>query len=115
MRLLQPHQMALSTATICDLCDLFPEFSMLHLLVRVAGFAISSQALSVACQLSHGCTCDRLKRHFPNCVRPRDYVELHGQLMLLVLNSKHNVHHREQRLHGVTVELNDDMEYEQIY
>jgi hypothetical protein len=34
--------------------------------------------------------------------------------MLLVLNSKHNVHHREQRLHGETVELSDGMEFEQI-
>jgi hypothetical protein len=35
--------------------------------------------------------------------------------MSLVLRSKHNVHHREQRLPDVKAELNGDMEYEQIY
>jgi hypothetical protein len=35
--------------------------------------------------------------------------------MWQVQNSKHIGHHREQRLHGVKVELSDDMEYEQIY
>jgi hypothetical protein len=38
--------MALGTAAICDLCDLFPEFSMLRQLVHVAESAISIQALS---------------------------------------------------------------------
>jgi hypothetical protein len=33
-------------ATICDLCDLFPEFSMQPQLVREAKYAISNQALS---------------------------------------------------------------------
>jgi hypothetical protein len=35
--------------------------------------------------------------------------------MLLVLNSKRNAHHREQRLLGVKAERSDDMEYEQTY
>jgi hypothetical protein len=35
--------------------------------------------------------------------------------MLPVLSSKRIVHHREQRLLGVKVELSGDMEYEQTY
>jgi hypothetical protein len=35
--------------------------------------------------------------------------------MSLVPSSKHNVHHRAQKLPDVKAELNDDMEYEQIY
>jgi hypothetical protein len=35
--------------------------------------------------------------------------------MLLVLNSKHIAHHREQKSLGVKAELSGDMEYEQTY
>jgi hypothetical protein len=81
MRLLQPHQMALDTATICDLCDLFPEFSMLHQLVHEARCAIS-QPSSFNClsALMWLRTCDKLKQHFPNYVRHHGYEELRGSI-----------------------------------
>jgi hypothetical protein len=114
MQSLQPHQMAAGTATICDLCDPYPGFSMQHQLVRVEEYVISTLIPLNACQLLHGCTYGKQKQHFPNYGRHHDYVELHGRLKLQVLNSKHIGHHREQRLHVVTVELNGDMECEQI-
>jgi hypothetical protein len=55
------------------------------------------------------------KQHFPNYGHHHGYEESHGRLMWQAQNSKHIDHHREQRLHGVKVELSDDMEYEQIY
>jgi len=42
-------------------------------------------------------------------------VELRDQLTLQVLRNKRIDHHLEQKLHDEIVELNDDMEYEQIY
>jgi predicted HAD superfamily hydrolase len=107
--------MALGTATTCDLCDLFPEFSMQRQLVHEARCAISSRAPSNVYPLLGDCTCDRQKQHFPNYVHHHDCVELHGQLKLLVLNSKHTDLHREQRLRGERVVLNGGMEYEQTY
>jgi hypothetical protein len=114
MQSLQPHQMAAGTATICDLCDLYPRFSTQHQLVRVEEYVISTLIPSNACQLLHGCTYGKQRQHFPNYGRRHDYVELHGRLKLQVMNSKHNVRHREQRLLDVKVELSDDMECEQI-
>jgi hypothetical protein len=114
MQLLLPHQMAASTATICDLCDLSPKFSMLLPLAHEARCANATQVLSGVCQPLGGCTCDRQKQHFPSCVLRRDYVESHGQLMLQVLRSKHSDHHLEQILLGETMEQSDDKEYEQI-
>jgi hypothetical protein len=55
------------------------------------------------------------KQHFPNYVRHHGFGESHGQLKLRVLNSKHNAHHRGQRLLDVKAELSDDKECEQIY
>jgi hypothetical protein len=114
MQLLLPHQMAASTATICDLCDLSPKFSMLPQLAHEARCANATQVLSGVCQPLSGCTCDKQKQHFPSYVLRRDCVESHGRLMLQVLRSKHNDHHLEQRLHGVRVEQSDDKECEQI-
>jgi hypothetical protein len=107
--------MALGTATTCDLCDLFPEFSMLRQLVHEARCVISSPAPLNVYLLLDGCTCGKRKQHFPNYVHHHDCVELHGQLKLLVLNSKHTDLHREQRLRGERVVLNGGMEYEQTY
>jgi hypothetical protein len=106
--------MAAGTATICDLCDLCPRFSTLHQLVHVAECANATLIPSNVCQLLHGCTYGKQRQHSPNCDHHLDYVELHGRLMLPVLSSKHIVHHREQRLLDVKVELSDDMECEQI-
>jgi hypothetical protein len=55
------------------------------------------------------------KQHFPNYVRHHGFGESHGQLKLQVLSSKHNAHHRGQRLLDVKAELSDDKECEQIY
>jgi hypothetical protein len=44
----------------------------------------------------------------------RGYVELHGQLMLRLQNSRHIDHHRAQKLRGVKVELCGDTESSQI-
>jgi hypothetical protein len=114
MQLPLPRQMAANTATICDLCDLFPKFSTQRPLAHAARCANATQVLSGVCQLSRDCTCDRLKQHFPNCVHPRDCVESRDQLMLQVLRNTHNAHHREQRLLGETTEPSDDTEFEQI-
>jgi hypothetical protein len=114
MQLPLPLQMAASTVTICDLCDLFLEFSMPRPLVREARCANASQVLLSVYPLLHGCTCDKQKQHFPSCVHRRGYAESHGQLMLQVLRSKHIDRHHEQKLPGETAELNDDKEFEQI-
>jgi hypothetical protein len=114
MQLLLPRQMAASTVTICDLCDLFPKFSMPHPLARVARCANANQVPLSVYPLLHGCIYGTRKQRSPSCVHRRGYAESHGQSMLQVLHSKHNDHHREQKLHAVTVALNDDMEFEQI-
>jgi hypothetical protein len=106
--------MAVSKATICDLCDLFLEFSMPLQLVREAMCAISTQVLSDVYRPLHGCTCGRQRQHFPNCVPHHDFVESHDQSKLLVRRSKRNDLRLVQRSHDEKVELNDDMEFEQI-
>jgi hypothetical protein len=115
MQLLQPHQMALGTATICDLCDLFQGFSMLRQLARVEASLIATLIPSNVYQPLSDCTCDKRKRRFPNCVRHRDCAESHGQSMSQVRCNKHIDHHLWQKLRDEKVEQRDDMEFEQIY
>jgi hypothetical protein len=105
--------MAVSTVAICDLCDLFREFSMQPQLVREAMCANASQVLSGVCQLSHGCTCDKQKQHFPSCDHHHDCVESRGQSMLQVQRNKRNDHHLWQISRGEIMELNVDMEFAQ--
>jgi hypothetical protein len=105
--------MAASTATICDLCDLFLEFSMQPQLVLEAKYAISSQALSGVCQLSHGCTCDKQKQHFPSYDHHHDCVESRDQSMLQVQRNKRNDRRLWQISRGEIMELNVDMEFAQ--
>jgi hypothetical protein len=114
MQLLLPRQMAANTATICDLYDQFPKFSMPLPLVREARCANASQVLLGVCQLYHDCTYDTLTLRFPNCVRRLDCVESHDQLKLQVLSSRRNDHHLEQRLLVETMGQNGDKEFEQI-
>jgi len=106
--------MAASTATICDLCDLYPKFSTRLQLAHEAMYANASQVLSDAYLLLHGCTCGKQKQHFPNCVRRHDYVESHDQSKLQGLHSKRIDRHHEQKLLYAIVGLNDDKEFEQI-
>jgi hypothetical protein len=107
--------MALDTAATCDLCDLFQESSMRRQLALAEVCAIATPTLSTVYLPLSDCTCGRLKPHSPSCGHRHDFEESHGRLRLLVLNSKHNVHHREQRLHDEIMALSDDMEFEQIY
>jgi nucleotidyltransferase/DNA polymerase involved in DNA repair len=85
--------MARDTAAICDLCDQFQGFAMLPQLVRVEESAIATLIPSSVYQPLSDCTYGTLKRHFPNCVRHRDYEESHGQSMSQVLSNKHIDHH----------------------
>jgi hypothetical protein len=114
MQLLLPLQMAASTVAICDLCDLFPKFSMQPPLVHEAVCANAIQVLSGVCQPLGGCTYDKQKQHFPSYVLRHGCVESRGQLMLQVLRSKHSDHHLEQKLRDVRVAQSVDKEYEQI-
>jgi len=114
MQLLQPHQMALGTATICDLCDLFQGFSMLPQLVRVEVSAIATLIPSNVYQPLGDCICDTLKRRSPSCVHHHDCVESHGQSMLPVPSNKHIDHHLWQKLRDEKVGQSGDMEFEQI-
>jgi len=107
--------MALDTATTCDLCDQFQEFAMLHLQARVEESLIANLIPSNVYQPLSDCTCDKLKRRFPNCVPHLDCVESHGQLKLQVRRNKHIDHHLGQKLHDEKVALHVDMEFEQIY
>jgi hypothetical protein len=107
--------MVLDTATICDLCDQFPEFSMLRQLVRVAKSAGASPFLLTAYRPLSDCTYGKQIQRFPSCGRHRDCAESHDQLMLQVQSNKHSDCYRGQILHGEKVERRDDMEYEQIY
>jgi hypothetical protein len=67
--------MVLDTATICDLCDLFPEFSMLRQLVRVAKCAGANPSLSTVYQPLNDCTYGKQRQHFPSCGHHRDCAE----------------------------------------
>jgi hypothetical protein len=107
--------MALNTAATFYLYDLYQEFSMQPQLVRVAKYAGANLNLSVAYPPSCDCNDDKQRQHFPNYVHRHDCVELRDQLTLQVLRNKRIDHHLEQKLHDEIVELNDDMEYEQIY
>jgi hypothetical protein len=107
--------MVLNTATICDLCDLFPEFSMLRLLVRVAKCAGASPSLLIAYPPLSDCTYGRQRQHSPSCDHHRDFAESRGRSMLQEQNNKHSDCYRGQKLHDAKVELRDDMGYEQIY
>jgi hypothetical protein len=107
--------MALSTATTCDLCDLFQEFSTLHQLARVEASLIANLIPSNVYQPLGDCTCDKLKRRSPNCVHHRDCAESRGQLMLQALSNKRIDHHLWQKLRVEKVEPHDDREFEQIY
>jgi hypothetical protein len=107
--------MVLSTATICDLCDPFPEFSMLRQLAHVAKYVGASPSLSNVCQLLSDCTYDKQRQRFPNYGHHLDYGESRGRSMLQEQNSKRNDYCPEQKLHDVKVEQHVDMEYEQIY
>jgi hypothetical protein len=107
--------MVLNTATICDLCDLFPEFSMLRQLARVAKYEGASPSLSNVCQLLSDCTYDKQRQRFPSYGHHRDYAESHGRSMLQERSNKRSDCCRGQKLLGVKVELHGDMEYEQIY
>jgi hypothetical protein len=115
MQSLLPHQMVLSTATICDLCDLFPEFSMLRQLARVAMCEAASPSLLIVCQLLSDCTYDKQRQRFPNYGHLLDYGESHGRSMLQEQSNKRSDCYPERKLHDVKVELHGDMEYEQIY
>jgi hypothetical protein len=106
--------MAASTATICDLCDLYPKFSTPLRPVREARYANASQVLSNACLLLHGCTCGKQKQRFPNYAHHHDCAESHDQSKLQGLRNKRIVHHRGQKLLGVIVGLNGGKEFEQI-
>jgi hypothetical protein len=107
--------MARDTATTCDLCDQFQGFSMLRQLARVEASLIANPTPSNVYQPLDDCTCDKLKRRFPNCVHHRDCAESHDQLMLQVLSNKHSDHHLWQKLRDEKVEPRDDKEFEQIY
>jgi hypothetical protein len=71
--------MAPGTATTCDLCDQFQEFSKLRQLARVEAFLIANLVPSNVYRPSGDCTCGTLKRRFPNCGHRRDCAESHGQ------------------------------------
>jgi hypothetical protein len=73
--------MARDTATTCDLCDQFQGFSMLRQLARVATSLIATLIPSNVYQPLDDCTCDKLKRRFPNYVHHRDCAESRGQSM----------------------------------
>jgi hypothetical protein len=111
----QPHQMALGTATTCDLCDQFQGFSKLHQLARVGESLIANLIPSNVYQPLGDCTCGRQIQRFPNCAHRHDCAESHGQSMSQVRNSKRIDHHLGQKLRAEKVELHDDMEFEQIY
>jgi hypothetical protein len=111
----QPHQMALGTATTCDLCDQFQGFSKLRQLARVEESLIANLIPSNVYLPLGDCTCGTLKRRFPNCAHHHDCEESHGQLMSQVRCNKHIDHHLWQKLRDEKVELHDDMEFEQIY
>jgi hypothetical protein len=100
--------------SISYLVSLFPEFSMLPLLVHVAKSSISNRSPSKCDLLFDDCTCDKLKQHSPNCENHRDYVESRDRLKSQVRCSKHTAHHREQKVRAAKVELHGDMEFEQI-
>jgi hypothetical protein len=51
----------------------------------------------------------------PSCDRRHENVESRDQSMLQQHGSRHNDHHREQRLRDVKVELHGDKESLQIY
>jgi hypothetical protein len=107
--------MARDTAATCDLCGLFQGFSKPHQLVRVEGYVIATLIPLNACRPLGDCTCDKLKRRFPNCVRRLDCAESHGQWMLQVQRSKRIDHHLGQKLRDEKVALHVDTEFEQIY
>ena len=88
---------------------------MLRQLARVEASLISTLIPSNVYRPLGGCTCDKLKRRFPNCVRRLDCAESRGQLMWQVLCNKHIDHHLGQKLHDEKVALHVDMEFEQIY
>jgi hypothetical protein len=115
MQLLQPHQMALGTATICDLCDLFQGFSKQPQLARVEASLSATLIPSNFYQPLSDCTCGMQKQRFPSCVHRHDCAESHGQSMLQVLSNKHIDHHLWQKLRDEKVELHVDMEFEQTY
>jgi hypothetical protein len=107
--------MVLNTATICDLCDLFPEFSMLRQLVRVAKYAGASPSLLIAYLPLSDCTYGKQRQRFPSCAHLHDCAESHDQSMLQEQSNRHSGCYRGQRLHAWKVELHVDMECEQIY
>jgi hypothetical protein len=107
--------MARGTAATCDLCDQFQEFAMPPQLARVEASLIANLIPSNVYQLLGDCTCDKQKRHSPNCAHHRDCAESHGQSMLQVPSNKRIDHHLGQKLRDEKVELHDDMEFEQIY
>jgi hypothetical protein len=107
--------MVLDTATICDLCDLFPEFSMLHQLVHVAKCAGASPSLLTAYLPLSDCTYGTQRQRFPSCGHRHDCAESRGRSKWQAQNSKRSDYCHGQKLHDVKVELHGDMEYEQIY
>jgi hypothetical protein len=90
--------MALGTAATCDLYDLFQGFSMLRQLARVEECLNANLIPLNFCRLYRDCTCDKLKRHFPNCVHRLDYAESRDQLMLQGPSNKRIDHHLWQIL-----------------
>jgi hypothetical protein len=107
--------MARDIAATCDPCGLFQGFSKPHQLVRVEECVVATPIPLNVCRPSGDCTCDKLKRRFPNCARRLDCAESHGQWMLQVQSNKHIGHRLWQILHDEKVALHVDMEFEQIY
>jgi hypothetical protein len=114
MPLPQPHQMALGTATICDLCDQFQGFAMPLQLAREEESLSANPIPSNVYQPLNGCTCGTQKPRSPNYAHRHDCAESHGQSMLQVRRNKRIAHHLVQILHDVKVALHGDMEFEQI-
>jgi hypothetical protein len=107
--------MVLNTATICDLCDPFPEFSMLRQLAHVAKCAGASPSPLTAYLPLSDCTYGKQRQRFPSCGHRHDCAESRGRSMLPEQNNKRSDCYHGQKLRGEKVELRDDMGYEQIY
>jgi hypothetical protein len=61
------------------------------------------------------CICGKQRQRSPNYARRHESAELRDLSKLLVLRSKHNAHHRAQKLRVVKAAPHDDMESLQIY
>jgi hypothetical protein len=100
--------------SISNLVYRYQECAMQRPLVRVEASLTSNLFLSRFDQLSDDCICDKQKQRSPNYVHHHDCVELRDQSKLLELCSKHNDHHRAQRVRALRVGLRGDKEFSQI-